>query len=359
MLDNINNQKEFLIVGSGIAACTVAHILHQNKLSFKIISNPNLSNSSLIAPGMWNPIVFKRMLKSWKANELIDFLIPFYQNIEIKTNSSFLSQRLLIKNFYEQQEIDLWNKKANENLSEFLQCPITFSKDLNLSGSKLTEKVGIVNRAGNINTLQYIKATLNYFKEYYEEQTFLHNSLNVSNNNINYNHENYKNVIFCEGYLIKENPFFNFIKLKPAKGELLNIKAENLNINNSIINKDGFIFKKNDSEFIVGSTYSWDELNENITETAKAELINKLNQLITCNYQIKSQCAGVRPSSTDRRPIIGPHPKFKNLYVFNGLGAKGVMLAPFLANNFVNFYLNKESLIEDVHVNRFYSANNA
>ena len=47
MLDNTNNQKDFLIVGSGLAACTVAHILHQNNLSFKIISNPNL-NSAII-----------------------------------------------------------------------------------------------------------------------------------------------------------------------------------------------------------------------------------------------------------------------------------------------------------------------
>ena len=119
-----------------------------------------------------------------------------------------------------------------------------------------------------------------------------------------------------------------------------------------------FIFKKNNSEFIVGSTYSWDNLNEKTTETAKTELINKLSQLISCNYQITSQLAGIRPSSSDRRPIIGPHPKFKNLFIFNGLGAKGVMLAPFLANNFVNFYLKKEDLIEDVNVNRFYSTYN-
>lgn len=354
MLEYTNNQKDFLIIGSGIAACTVAHILHQNHLTFKIISNPSLSNSSLIAPGMWNPVVFKRMLKSWKANELIDFLIPFYENIEKKTNSLFLSKRLLIKNFFEQQEIDLWNKKAEDNLSDFLQIPVSNSKDLNYSGSKLTQTIGVVKQAGNINTFKFINASLNYFKNNFEEQTFHHSSLKITNTNIVYKNENYKNVLFCEGHLITENPFFNFIKLKPAKGELLSIKADDLNINNTIINKDGFIFKKNDSEFIVGSTYSWDNLNENTTESAKTELITKLNQLISCNYQITEQLAGIRPSSIDRRPIIGPHPKFKNLFVFNGLGAKGVMLAPFLANNFINYYLKKENLIEDVNVNRFY-----
>jgi glycine/D-amino acid oxidase-like deaminating enzyme len=84
-------------------------------------------------------------------------------------------------------------------------------------------------------------------------------------------------------------------------------------------------------------------------------LKSKLNSLINCNYNIISHLAGVRPSSIDRRPIIGAHPEYKNLFVFNGLGTKGVMLAPYFSENFVNFYLKNEPLMDDVNVKRFYS----
>ncbi len=90
---------------------------------------------------------------------------------------------------------------------------------------------------------------------------------------------------------------------------------------------------------------------------AKKAVLNeeKLAQLINCNYTILDQQAGVRPSSSDRRPIIGLHPEYNNLFIFNGLGTKGVMLAPYFAKKFVNFYLQKETLPPEVNVGRFYS----
>jgi len=83
-------------------------------------------------------------------------------------------------------------------------------------------------------------------------------------------------------------------------------------------------------------------------------LRDKLNSLITCPYTVISHQAGIRPSAADRRPIIGPHPEFSHLFVFNGLGTKGVMLAPYFANNFVHFYLQNQEIVPDVHVKRFY-----
>ncbi|MBK7816373.1 MAG: FAD-binding oxidoreductase [Sphingobacteriaceae bacterium] len=77
--------------------------------------------------------------------------------------------------------------------------------------------------------------------------------------------------------------------------------------------------------------------------------------LIKVPYNVLEHKAGVRPSTLDRRPIIGQHPLHKNLFVFNGLGTKGVMLAPYFSKKFVHFYLNKEALDAEVDVKRFYS----
>ena len=55
----------------------------------------------------------------------------------------------------------------------------------------------------------------------------------------------------------------------------------------------------------VGATYEWENLNDIPTENGKAELLKKINSVITSPYKIISHDAGVRPSVIDRRPVVG------------------------------------------------------
>jgi glycine/D-amino acid oxidase-like deaminating enzyme len=47
------------------------------------------------------------------------------------------------------------------------------------------------------------------------------------------------------------------------------------------------------------------------------------------------------------------HPEHDQLLVFNGLGTKGVMLAPYFANKMARFTLKDEPLPEEVNISRF------
>ena len=110
-----------------------------------------------------------------------------------------------------------------------------------------------------------------------------------------------------------------------------------------------------DGNYKLGATYEWDDLDSSPTASGKAELLAKLKGMITCGYEVRKHEAGVRPSSGDRRPIIGQHPAIPGMYIFNGLGTKGMMLAPWFAANFVNFCQQKGPLHPDVDVGRFYT----
>ena len=92
----------------------------------------------------------------------------------------------------------------------------------------------------------------------------------------------------------------------------------------------------------VGSTFDNQDLTSKVTENARARLIEKLDKLIKFPYRVKGQQAGIRPATLDRRPFIGLHPEFEPLVVFNGLGTKGVSLAPLLSyRSFLNFLSKK------------------
>ena len=344
----------FLIVGNGLAANILAHTFKNNNITFTIIGNSNLSNCSNVAAGIWNPIVFKRMTKSWLADELIDYLIPFYEKIEKNFTQKIITHRSILKSFFEEQEKTLWQKKAETELTQFLDKSIYSQGSVAFKEAKLNEEFGFVKKCGTVDVPTFITETEKLFNLNFINQTFNYSDLNINTNYISYKNVNYENIIFCEGFLVKDNPYFNWLKLNPAKGEIITITSNQLNINNTILNKNGFIFNTKPNTFKVGATYEWSDLTQTTTQKANNELQQKLTHLITCNYQIIQHQAGIRPSSSDRRPIIGTHPYHKNLHIFNGLGTKGVMLAPYFANNFVNFYLQKQTLINEVDVKRFY-----
>jgi hypothetical protein len=69
--------------------------------------------------------------------------------------------------------------------------------------------------------------------------------------------------------------------------------------------------------------------------------------LLNTGYTLTGAQAGIRPSVRDRRPLIGIHPEFPNVSIFNGLGTKGVTLAPFFAKELVE-HLDLRQRIESV-----------
>jgi glycine/D-amino acid oxidase-like deaminating enzyme len=344
---------QFLIVGQGLAAFTIAHQLHKRDIEFTLLGDNSLSNSSLIAAGIWNPISFKRMQQSWKADVLIPYLLNFYKSIEEKLACKLIYERELIRPFSEEQEKKFWQKKQKKELHLFLDENIYSEKGIALFNCKINKGFGKVLQAGNLNVRMFIEKSVDYFKDKIVHEKFEYKHLKISSDFIVYKNISALNIVFCEGYQLQFNTFFNYLPLKCVKGEMLNINSHELKLNNVILYKNGFILDEGSASFKVGSTYNWNELNEIPTENGQKELVEKLNELIEAKYNITNQVAGIRPTVIDRRPLIGAHPNYKNLFVFNGLGTKGVMLAPYLSENFVNFVLNKSELLPEIDVKRF------
>lgn len=345
---------DFLIVGRGLAAMTLAHTFRKYGLSFKLIAKEELSLCSKVAAGIWNPVVFKRMTKSWLADDLLGELRNFYHGCEKDLNVHLITNRTIVKPFTEDQEKTLWKKKAQSELKGMI-APHIF-EDLPAEYMQLTIPNGysFVNNGGNLNVALFLEKTAVFFGDHLQHELFDHKALNIADQKIQYKNLTTRNIVFCEGFLVKDNPLFSWIPLKPAKGEVLTLKLPALQLQNDIFNRDGFLMRISEENFKLGATYAWDDLTQDPTQHGLHELQNKLVKMTDANYSLVKHEAGIRPSSLDRRPIIGQHPEHRNVFVFNGLGTKGVMLAPYFAKNFVHFYLQKTSLHHEVDIKRFY-----
>jgi glycine/D-amino acid oxidase-like deaminating enzyme len=344
---------DFIIVGQGLAGSILAlELLKQNK-TVLVIDKPEMSQCSRVAAGIYNPIVFKRLTQSWMADKILPTMFEFFADAEKLFNTKLIHQTKIARVLSSEQEETAWKKKSVNELSDFIDGEIHPAEN---EYEFLNNNYGFVTEAGFADVPGFLGHTRKYLEQHnaFLEEIFSYNDVVVSENEIRYKNFTCDKLIFCEGHLATQNPFFKELKFKPAKGEVLTIYCEELKTT-SIINKDFFILPLSEAHcFKVGATYNWLDFTDNTTEEAKQTLIEKINLVIPFPYKIIKQQAGVRPSTIDRRPVMGFHSTHKNVGIFNGFGTKAVMLAPYFSKHFCNFIFLNQELFLDVDVKRFY-----
>lgn len=355
--NNMNNtiQKNYIIVGQGLAGTILAQTLLKQGRSVLVIDEPTLSKASKIAAGLYNPVVFKRLVKSWMADELIPYMDEFYSDSEQLLKVNFYFKKQIVRLFAEEQEKTLWLKKTNEPVGKYL------SK--NIENDLLTDIIhnplgsAEVLDAGNLDAPLFLEIFRNYFKENNTllEEKFDYDQLKISENAVTYKTITADKIIFCEGFKTTENPYFSWLPFKLTKGEIITIKliGDTEVSFDKVINKAVFILPVGNNTYKVGATYEWNDLNETPTEKGKADLMDKLQKVIKVPFEIIDHQAGIRPTVNDRRPLIGLHPQHAAVGVFNGMGTKGVMLAPYFAKHFSDFLENNIPLDKEVDIRRF------
>jgi glycine oxidase len=353
METNSSKKFDYLIAGQGLAGTILAHQLSEKGKKICIIDEPSLSSSSKVAAGMFNPVVFKRLVKSWMAEEQLSFADSFYPKIESLIGGHFYFRKELVKIFAEEQEKILWEKKREADLSTYLS-PIESGGELERA-IHCSEGYAFVSGAGNLDVPLFLDLSRNYFKvqNCILQETFDHALLHFSDEEVTYKSLSAKRILFCEGYLTASNPWFSWMPFNLAKGEVLTLKIPNYRID-KVINKNIFILPLGNGLFRVGSTFAWDKLDEMPTETAKADLIQRLEKVLKLPYEIVDHKAGIRPTVINRRPLIGVHPKHPALCMFNGMGSKGVMIAPLFADHFIRHLEEQIPLNPEVDIRRFY-----
>lgn len=351
----MNKRYNYIIVGQGIAGTVLAHTFLNEGKTVLIIDEGSEHSTSAIAAGLYNPVVFKRLVKSWMADDLIPFMDAFYNDAEQLLGQRFYYKKQIVKLFADVAEKEFWLKKTGEDVGKYLSRAIDehFLNELIENPHGAAE----VKSAGNLDTSVFLKAFRDYFlkKNGLLQEKFNYGDLSISEQGVSYHNQDADKLIFCEGYKATQNPYFEWLPFKLTKGELLTIKlSENTVIpQEKVINKGVFILPLGADLYKVGATYEWEDLTDQPTEKGRRELIKKLQKVVQAPFEVVDHQAGVRPTVLDRRPLIGLHPEHPTVGVFNGMGTKGVMLAPYFAKEFSLFLHKGKPLPDEANSDRF------
>lgn len=343
---------DYLIVGQGLAGNMMAYRLTEAGFSCLIVDETSGATASRQATGLINPITGRRFVKSWLTDELIAESIKTYGELGEKFGQNFFRHTTITKIIASVEQLnDLAAKQNDPEYAAFLG-----------KGIEKYDDALLLNPYGTIsieNVLQVaIEKLLDSFKNYWQNLEILVNEkfdfdeFKVADDGFRYKDFSFSKVIFCEGFQAYENPFFNYLPLRHTKGEALVIKCPGLNIDN-IVGGTCNITPMGDNVYYAGASYDWNDKTLNPTKARRDDLTEKIKETLALPFEIIQHKAGVRPTVIDRRPLLGEHPKYKNMYIFNGFGTKGLSLAPYFSLQFIDFLKGKEKIHPEADIKRF------
>ncbi len=342
---------DYIIIGKGLAGIAFAETALQNNKSIVVFDN-NSQTSSKVAAGIYNPIILKRFTVVADAFEQINLLNSFYSKLEIKLQQKFDFELPVFRKFFSVEEQNNWFLAYDKpELSPFLDSTLNFVKFKNIYSPF---GFGKVLHTGYVDTASLIAAYTLFLKlnNLLQDDSFVYNSLRIHTDFLEYQSIKAKHIVFAEGYGVHSNPFFNHLPLSGTKGEVLLIKAPHLDLN-VILNSSLYLVPLGNDLYKIGATYEWEDKLQHPTEKGKSELLDKLKEIITCDFEVINHLAGIRPTVKDRNSLIGSHPEYKNIHILNGLGTRGVMLAPFLAQKLFDFIENNVALSKEINCSRY------
>ena len=349
----MNTSIEYLIVGGGLAGSILGWRLHRQGAKVVIVDNNPKVNASRTAAGLINPITGKRLVKTVNFELLHSEAISFYKQLEQEFAKKFYFEMPLTRLFRSEKGGEKLQKRLTD--AEYRSC---IGKVIEPGAEPFNSPFGgfEIRRAGYLDTTALLDTLHQFFlnEGILKYADFEYGDLDLQGEGGQWQQYTAAKVIFCEGYQMAFNPWFGELPLQGAKGEILSIEVDGLELK-QMVNGGHWLIPRQDGSYRLGATHHWRALDEQISEIDRNELLEGFHEIIKGDYspKVTEQRAGVRPATKDRQPFIGVHDQYPQLAIFNGFGAKGSLLIPWHAKQLAGFLLGQDELPVDADIKRF------
>ena len=348
---NERNDVDYIIIGQGLAGTCLSYSLLRRDQKILVVDIENGKNCSAVAVGAYNPLAFRTFSPTWKAAELVPEAREYYLEMGTFLKTELVNDRPILKVINNEDQIKLWFQKSERTeSSQFMQHELLEERQ----GINTEFGLGKVLQSGNINMPELLENFRSFLKSTDQllETQFNKKDLQILESGIVYKNIRAKGIIFCEGHEASENPYFNELPFKKSKGEVIIVKCLDLKMEEILHNRINIVPIGNDL-YWVGSTYEWEDMELKTTEDARSNLEKQLRDTINLPFKVIEQKVGIRHTVKDRRPVLGRHPHHSSLYIFNGLGTRGVMLGPHFSKQLCAFLLDDKIIEREVDYLRF------
>ncbi len=305
----------------------------------------------MVAAGMFNPFASKSLIKTWLASDVFAYLHQFYPKAEEALKAKFFFQQLIYRPFMTIHEQNSWiAQTADEDVQAFVEAthtkPAYAHQVYDPLGGIVVKKGGYLLTGSFLDAVrQWLIASHSFCAEHFDVMHLTDNEADV-----NYRGIRAGKVIFCTGVPLHDP--MRWLPVIKLKGETLTVGLQDPP--ELIYNRGVYaVATQTPGAFKVGSTYQLKNIVNGISLGGQQELEMKFRQLFRSGYTILGQDWGLRPTTVDRKPVLGFWPGKENRIIFNGLGTKGVSLAPYFALVLADWLTNSREMMPETNINRF------
>jgi glycine oxidase len=317
---------DYLVVGQGLAGTVFAWQAIKRGKRVLVVDREDEITSSKVAAGIINPITGKRPKLSWRFEELWPVASEFYRNCE----AGSWHERPIIRLFRDEAEAEAWPGSLPTDFDQM-------KFDCRFGGFENA-------RSGRLDVAEFLRRSREIFSSegFYRQGEF----------------EDFKDAearffVFCQGFEGSRNPLFENVPLRSGKGEILELRIPDFD-EQRIVNRGKWLLPLGDEKFRAGSTFAWDDLTCEPTTAGRAEIEIGLREMLKVDYEITRAESAIRPMGFHGKPRLGHHPENPKMAYFNGLGSKGVLLAPYFAQQLLEHLEDEKPLDAEVDIAQFW-----
>lgn len=333
-------QLDAVIVGRGLAGAVLTETLRQRGLQVRVYDVKRPGNASMAAAGVVNPVVLRRDVPSWRARELLPLAERFYRGWSERTGWHGWHELPLVKLFPTPKEADQWTRAMQSEAGQALLALLP-EPELEQAGILHPNGHGTVPRCAWLNVPAMLEAqrTALLAEGALVERVLQREELRFTAQGVEVDGVQARWLVRCEG------PFATVPGMIPVKGETVVVHIPGVRLSR-MVHRGVFLLPLGGEHYRVGATFAWDDVFSGPSQEARQWLLERLATFVQYPFIVEEQQAGVRPTARDRRPLMGVVGPGEAL--MNGLGSRGVLLAPWCAAHLADHLFNATLLDAEV-----------
>lgn len=342
---------DYLIVGQGLTGTFLSWNLVKAGKKVLVIDESKPFTASRVASGVINPVTGRRIVRTWRIEELLPFALEAYTTLGSYLDAELVQSTSILDFHPSLQMKEAFEKRLHEE-EEYLHTPTNADEwkqyfNYNYGFGSISPCLLIDLNSILINWRQKLK-----LDNCLLEEQFNWNECKALPDYVQYKNVTALKIICCEGVAGFANTYFKNLPYAKIKGEAIIASIPDLPQNH--IYKQGInIVPWNKDLFWIGSSYEWSYNDVLPSLVFRKKIEEHLKFWLKVPFKIVDHFASERPATIERRPFVGLHPQHTSIGIFNGMGTKGCSLAPFFARQLTEHLLQQKPLSAEVDIQRF------
>lgn len=328
----MSKTHDIIIIGQGLAGSLLAYELSKQGEDILVLDDGLNTSSSKVAAGIINPITGHRPNRDPLYDIYLEKALLTYKALEADFGQDFIRPQKQIRIFQDQKQKTAWLEKYMAT-NQVIEINHKRFPELKLDhGGCLVAFSYVVDVASVLSNIQ------NYLiqKNQYQQRVIEHKDIHIHPTSVSIDQHHAKQIVFCEGARIQQNPLFKDVEMVPAKGEILTLDIPALAPN--FYNWGKWLVPTHDGKFRLGSNHIWDDQSMDVSQETKVSLLESMQSQFaqSLEFRVIDHISGIRPATKDRNPVVQKSTKHDHIFCFNGFGSKGCLMIPFYVQEFIH-----------------------